>query len=268
MRLRADDPKLYTVRWFFCAPTAKPLPFPHRYASLNWEEKPIKQPDVGEICGAPRNWQRGENFSGAPGTNYCGSRDAWENGATTADPDVAVGPFGYPVCCDTPFPFGLPNTVPVVAITTNSQPRVEACTAPTVEVSATVRAATVTHTSPGVDVWAKSATRVDGCTTPTVVITTGSPVNVVANTVPTPELWGRRVEVEVSSAPSVSITTQKRDGQGRAQACTEPTVEVDTNSIDIVQACTETTVEVVILGPDDTLVSTETEVLVDTDHGP
>lgn len=95
-----NDPREVDIRWYRCQPDA-PVIERHRFFSRNWLKDKDTVLDVGEVAGAPRDYDRGNPPLGATGAHRCGTDDQWENGIlwppeTIQQYDVE----GLPLCCD------------------------------------------------------------------------------------------------------------------------------------------------------------------------
>lgn len=51
------------VRWFFCDPDAKNMPFPTCFASGNWASERANWDGPGEVLSSDRPWANGSNYS-------------------------------------------------------------------------------------------------------------------------------------------------------------------------------------------------------------
>jgi hypothetical protein len=91
------------VRWYFCPPNAKPLPFPTIFASTDWSDiYELAEQDIGEVPRAGNaRWSNGATPIGATGQHYCGQASDFQV-PKVWNPDAAVlprGPSGLPLCC-------------------------------------------------------------------------------------------------------------------------------------------------------------------------
>lgn len=86
------------VKWYFLEEGKPAVPYEHPFASRNWELQTDYPTLLGEV------FERTHYSGRAPvelnGVGLCGSRDAWENGAS---PDETIKPInpttGQPCCC-------------------------------------------------------------------------------------------------------------------------------------------------------------------------
>lgn len=90
------------VRWYFCKPGARPLPFEYAMASNNWLKPEEAYGELlGEVYGKDA-WNRGDRPANATGRHgWCGTLDQWQNGLRY-DPDAPptpTQPDGLPDCC-------------------------------------------------------------------------------------------------------------------------------------------------------------------------
>ncbi len=88
MKFRSDSDDLTPVIWYR-VPNSRPfVPFYNLYSSINWNSKQSSS-KVGEQQGETRRWYNGKLPAPFEGdSHFCGTRAAWRNGATTADPDL------------------------------------------------------------------------------------------------------------------------------------------------------------------------------------
>jgi hypothetical protein len=100
MRFISNSDRRSPVRWFFAAPTAAALPFPHRFASLNWGDRRTESSDgLGEVPGASRPWRNGSTAGAWPAMWPCGEAFQWAEGTVLLSEEEAVAPDGVPRCC-------------------------------------------------------------------------------------------------------------------------------------------------------------------------
>jgi hypothetical protein len=88
MRLYSDSDATVDGQWHWCQPGAKPVPFPHSFASRNWDQThqfPYEEP-VGEVRRG--RWRKGDSDPRVNGQRVCGSAQVWAEGNLTGDPVV------------------------------------------------------------------------------------------------------------------------------------------------------------------------------------
>ena len=87
------------VRWYFCRPEAKLLPFPTAFCSANWDAEPEWNPTVGELHHFHHQpWSNGRRPLSAFGVTYCGTPLQFAEGVQKYCP-TTVDFFGLPRCC-------------------------------------------------------------------------------------------------------------------------------------------------------------------------
>lgn len=89
----------FPVKWFFCKPGVKLLPFPTAFVSANWDSDPEWNTTLGE----PHHWNAQPYSNGlAPlsafGQKFCGTADQFLTGIN-AYCGTRYDAFGLPVCC-------------------------------------------------------------------------------------------------------------------------------------------------------------------------
>lgn len=86
MNFFRDGFRAVPVRWFFAAPTAQLFPGISTFKSANWDsDKNATWPLLGEVQGAPRRWDNGNNANGKMGDHYCGKLEWYETGVSVHD---------------------------------------------------------------------------------------------------------------------------------------------------------------------------------------
>lgn len=127
--------KQVLIRWYWCAPDAKPLGYDTIYASSDWLSQLENCPtELGEIPRYTKTresgrfvsnmrepvWSRGDPPLGATGQAPCGPRELW-NGPLNGAPGLKRGPGGLPICCNAAlgaamgmgvFPYPTPTPTP------------------------------------------------------------------------------------------------------------------------------------------------------------
>ena len=103
MRLWADDPDLETeIRWFRTAPGAQLFAGPTAFRSQYFNPEPGPRP-LGEVFGAPRVFDKGDNPVGYLGTQFCGREVDWEIGGAFGRSNLIItDPDGWATCCRRP----------------------------------------------------------------------------------------------------------------------------------------------------------------------
>lgn len=91
MRFWPDGPGIL-VRWYFCEPNAKPLPFPTTFNSRNWTKGDKPWPEIGEIEGSPRTYDKGSPPAGGPSYQIVGDATNWREGFGLPAPPVPTNP--------------------------------------------------------------------------------------------------------------------------------------------------------------------------------
>lgn len=101
MRLFRDRPDITVAgRWHFCPPGAKVLPFPHVFASYQWDpDEWSVDPQLGEVP-VYGGYSKGQSSDRLTGQHWCGSAEEWLHGSLYADRGrLPVDPEGIPFCC-------------------------------------------------------------------------------------------------------------------------------------------------------------------------
>jgi hypothetical protein len=99
MLLWRDDSTTFPVRWFFAPEGAEVLPVPTVFCSSNWDSDEEQSP-LGEQYPRVRQYDRGQNFEGYTGRNFCGPLDAFEHGGVHGlTPPITTDAEGYSPCC-------------------------------------------------------------------------------------------------------------------------------------------------------------------------
>jgi hypothetical protein len=89
----ANDGTPVTIRWYFCAPGARPFPALHAFGSTVWEYPESLRPSLGE-SDFTLTWDKGHN-PGYPGLRFQGAISWFQEGIP---PDVQVLPFTQTLC--------------------------------------------------------------------------------------------------------------------------------------------------------------------------
>jgi hypothetical protein len=88
------------VIWYFCAPGALPLPFPHRFGSTNWQPIPRCNSEIGEQWDSSFKWRNGSRPAQLTGQgSFCGDPSWWQDGCPSDAPDLQLNPQGIALCC-------------------------------------------------------------------------------------------------------------------------------------------------------------------------
>lgn len=69
------------------------------YRSRNWRKEPPKWSGPGEVSGASRTWDKGDNPVGYLGLSSCGSAQAWGGALLSRDPVFVTDVRGVSSCC-------------------------------------------------------------------------------------------------------------------------------------------------------------------------
>ncbi len=86
MRVTKESTQLASVRWFFCAPDAKPLPFMTPFSSTNWSTEQCFDDGPGEQPGEPKIYDKGERNPAYTGQHYCGTEQDFQGGNEPSGP--------------------------------------------------------------------------------------------------------------------------------------------------------------------------------------
>lgn len=82
MQYVAGDPtKSFVAKWYFCAPTAKPIPFPTAFCSANWDEVWYKPTDLGDDATAKKTYSPGTLANISAGDSFAGPAAYFATGA-------------------------------------------------------------------------------------------------------------------------------------------------------------------------------------------
>jgi hypothetical protein len=84
--LEPGSGKVFRLRWYFCAPGAKALPFTSSVTSPTWATNADPRRDFGIQAEARRKFRPSERPAGALGRCYRGRRDQYLFGQTASDP--------------------------------------------------------------------------------------------------------------------------------------------------------------------------------------
>lgn len=89
------------VTWYWCEPTATPLPFGSGlFGSRNWDKTGFEPLGPGDDRMSPVTYSKGELPFSAPGNgSWCGPDDWWLNGVPSDAPPITFDPWGVPECC-------------------------------------------------------------------------------------------------------------------------------------------------------------------------
>lgn len=94
------------VKWYFCKPGARLLPFPTAFCSANWDSDLEWNPTLGEPHHwIPQKWSNGKAPLSAFGQRYCGTPEQFLSGIDHYCPTHVDG-FGLPFCCSGIVPAG------------------------------------------------------------------------------------------------------------------------------------------------------------------
>lgn len=97
MKLDPNSDVLTPGRWHFCSPGAKPVPYPHAFASRNWDSEKGFVPVVGEVSRG--GFSRGRRNPRLLGLGVCGGPDVWAGLPTADRTPLPVDEDGVPSCC-------------------------------------------------------------------------------------------------------------------------------------------------------------------------
>jgi len=105
---RGHEEVVVPIRWEFCKPDAKPLPFPHAFGSTVYdgtEGEGTVPRSIGEIRPERFKTVKKRTVRFLPGKRYCGTPEEWLHGCNIADAGKStVNVNGVPDCCDLPGP--------------------------------------------------------------------------------------------------------------------------------------------------------------------
>jgi microcystin-dependent protein len=100
MLLWQDDPVPTLVRWQFASKAAKVLPGPTVFCSSNWDDRADQSP-LGEQYPRARVYNKGTNYFGYTGRDFCGSLSAFETGGIHGiTPEIMTDAQGFSPCCN------------------------------------------------------------------------------------------------------------------------------------------------------------------------
>jgi len=100
MRFFANDPREIDVRWYRCQPAA-PVIERHGFYSRNWLRDKDTPTVLGEVLGAPRDWDRGNPPLGATGAGQCGTAAEFVGGLVFPPAaETLYDTQGLPLCCN------------------------------------------------------------------------------------------------------------------------------------------------------------------------
>lgn len=82
IRYVAGDPSQTAVAtWYFAAPGARAFPFPHAFASANWDSVHPTAVVLGDDESFPRSWYNGRIINRSDGTDFAGPPQFFADGA-------------------------------------------------------------------------------------------------------------------------------------------------------------------------------------------
>ena len=94
------------IRWYFCKPNTKVLPFSTTFCSRNWSKQDSPWPEIGEIEGSPRVYDKGTPPGNSPTYQLYGLEGEWREGLAGDTPGVPVNP-ACEVLYAEPLPLGV-----------------------------------------------------------------------------------------------------------------------------------------------------------------